>query len=442
MSSNNENRSTNRATNRSTYDSDPSASGSSNAGYARAGVRTRRVMPNDAAFDESLTSGAVGTRSPLGSSRLSRNTTRTTARAVEDVNRGGRSNRRNLLVTIGAVVVFAIILVLAVTFVMPRIMGTSGSDRNAVVAGKEVEIIIPDGSGAGTIAQLLEDEGIVESTEEFLKAMRHQDAEQSLKSGTYVFYTGSDAADVVRQLVSGPNATGYTITIPEGYTLNQIAALVEANLGVPSSDFVAQAKVANYSSSYSFLADATGETLEGFLFPKTYDFAGQEVTADTVIRAMLDQYGTEVSQYDWTAAIEQLQTRFGRNFTTYDVLIVASIIERETNTPGSDGTHVASVIYNRLAYGMMLQCDSTSVYANNGVLTVDIVSNEWDNPYNTYANYGLPPTPICSPGIKAIEAALYPDRTEDLYFFISGDYHVFSDNYDDHLIAIENAPSA
>ena len=124
------------------------------------------------------------------------------------------------------------------------------------------------------------------------------------------------------------------------------------------------------------------------------------------------------------------------------MLIVASIVERETNTPAEDGSHVASVIYNRLAYGMMLQCDSTSVYANNGVLTVEIVSADWDNPYNTYANYGLPPTPICSPSIKAIEAALYPDRTEDLYFFISGDYHVFSDNYDDHLIAIENAPSA
>ena len=426
MSSTNDTRNTNnRTTNRTS---------------ARTGTYARRTA-NDAAFDESLTSGAVGTRSPLGSSRLSRNTTRTTERAVEDVNRGANSNRKNLIVTIGAVVVIAIILVLAIIFVMPRLMGNTGGDRNAIAAGQEVEIVIPEGSGAGTIAQILYDDGIVESQEEFLKAMRRQDAEQSLKSGTYTLLTGSDPAEVVRQLVSGPNSTSYTITIPEGYTLSQIAALVEANLGIPASDFTAQAKVANYSGSYSFLADATGETLEGFLFPKTYDFSGKEITSDTVIRTMLDQYATEVSQYDWTGALEQLQTRFGRNFTSYDVLIVASIIERETNTPAEDGRHVASVIYNRIAYGMMLQCDSTSVYANNGVLTVDIVSADWDNPYNTYANYGLPPTPICSPGIAAIEAALYPDRTEDLYFFIQGDYHVFSDNYDDHLTAISNAPT-
>ena len=426
MSSTNDSRSSNRTSTRA----------------PKTGVTTRRVAPNDVAFDESLTSGAVGTRSPLGTSRLSRSTARVTTRAAEDVNRGRRSSRKNLLVTIGAVVVLAIILVLTVVFVLPRLRGTSGSERDAVVAGQQVEVIIPEGSGATAIAEILYENGVVSSTEEFLTAMRRQDAEQSLKSGTYTLWTGSKPADVVRQLVSGPNMTSYSITIPEGYTLAQIAALVESNLGIPASDFIAQAKPSNYAGSYSFLSSATSDTLEGFLFPKTYDFSGKEITADTVIRAMLDQYATEVSQYDWTSALEQLQTRFGRNFTAYDVLIVASIIERETNTPAEDGAHVASVICNRLAYGMMLQCDSTSVYANNGVLTTEIVSSEWDNPYNTYANYGLPPTPICSPGIKAIEAALYPDRTEDLYFFISGDYHVFSDNYDDHLIAIQNAPSA
>ena len=426
MSSTNDSRSSNRTSTRA----------------SKTGVTTRRVAPNDVAFDESLTSGAVGTRSPLGTSRLSRSTARVTTRAAEDVNRGRRSSRKNLLVTIGAVVVLAIILVLTVVFVLPRLKGTSGSERDAVVAGQQVEVIIPEGSGATAIAEILYESGVVSSTEEFLTAMRRQDAEQSLKSGTYTLWTGSKPADVVRQLVSGPNMTSYSITIPEGYTLAQIAALVESSLGIPASDFIAQAKPSNYAGSYSFLSSVTSDTLEGFLFPKTYDFSGKEITADTVIRAMLDQYATEVSQYDWTSALEQLQTRFGRNFTAYDVLIVASIIERETNTPAEDGAHVASVICNRLAYGMMLQCDSTSVYANNGVLTTEIVSSEWDNPYNTYANYGLPPTPICSPGIKAIEAALYPDRTEDLYFFISGDYHVFSDNYDDHLIAIQNAPSA
>ena len=423
MPSTNDKRSTNRAT-------------------ARTGDHAQRSTSNNAVFDESLTSGAVGTRSALGTSRLSRNTARVTTRAVDGVYGNRQSNRKHLLVTVGVVVALAIVLVLALVLVLPKLMGKTGSDRDAVVAGQQVEVIIPEGSGATAIAQILYESGVVSSAEEFLTAMSRQDAEQSLKSGTYTLWTGSKPADVVRQLVSGPNTSSYTITVPEGYTLAQIASLVEANLGISATDFIAQAKPANYAGSYSFLSGVTTDTLEGFLFPKTYDFSGKEVTADSVIRAMLDQYATEVSQYDWSSALEQLQTRFGRNFTSYDVLIVASIIERETNTPAEDGAHVASVIYNRLAYGMMLQCDSTSVYANNGQLTTEIVSTEWDNPYNTYANYGLPPTPICSPGVKAIEAALYPDRTEDLYFFISGAYHVFSDNYDDHLIAIENAPSA
>ena len=406
------------------------------------GANARRPASNNVVFDESLTSGAVGTRSALGSSRLSRNTARVTTRAVDGVYGKRQSNRKHLLVTVGVVVALAVVLVLVMVLVLPKLMGSTGSDRDAVVAGQQVEIVIPEGTGASQIAQILYDAGVVDSTESFLNAMRRQDAEQSLKSGSYTLYTGSKPADVVRQLVSGPNLTSSSITVPEGYTLQQIAALVETNLGIPATDFVAQAKASNYASSYSFLSSATSDTLEGFLFPKTYDFSGKEITADTVIRAMLDQFGTEIAQYDWSSALAQLQSRFGRSFTTYDVIIVASIVERETNTPAEDGSHVASVIYNRLAYGMMLQCDSTSVYANNGVLTTEIVSSEWDNPYNTYANYGLPPTPICSPSIKAIEAALYPDRTEDLYFFISGSYHVFSDNYDDHLIAIENAPSA
>ena len=424
MSSTNDERTTNRSTMR--YTTTP-----------------RRVVPNDDAFDESLTSGAVGTRSALGTSRLSRRTTSTTTRAADGVRRRANSGRKNLLVTVGAVVLVAIAVVLAVIFVLPKLTSNnSGSDRDAVVAGQQVEIVVPEGSGAAAIAQILYEAGVVDSAESFLTAMRRQEAEQSLKSGSYTLYTGSNPADVVKQLVAGPNSSSYAITIPEGFTLQQIAALVETNLGIPAADFVAQAKASNYIGSYSFLSGAANDSLEGFLFPKTYDFAGKEISADSVIRAMLDQYVTEVSPYDWSSARAQLQERFGRSFTDYDVLIVASIIERETNTPAEDGAHVASVIYNRIAYGMMLQCDSTSVYANNGVLTVEIVSADWDNPYNTYANYGLPPTPICSPSIKAIEAALYPDRTDDCYFFISGSYHVFSVTYDDHLTAIANAPSA
>lgn len=393
-----------------------------------------------------LSTGAVGTRGVMGSTGVSRATADATRQAHASSYTRRRRSKVPVVIAVAAVLV---VLALAARVLLPRLtglLGGGGTDatRSAVAPGQQVEVVIPQGSGATEIADILYQAGVIDSTEEFFRDLRRLDSEQSLQSGSYVLVTGSDPVDVINQLVAGPNGQAGRVTVPEGYTVSQVASAVESSLGIPAADFMAQAKASSYVADYPFLADAAAtsyDSLEGYLFPKTYDFAGQDATADTVIRAMLDQYQAELANYDTASARAQLSERFGREFSDYEVLTVASIVERETNTPSEDGAHVASVIYNRLAAGQLLQCDSTSVYANGGTLTADIVTADFDSPYNTYRYEGLPPTPISAPSNASIEAALYPDRTDDLYFYISGDYHAFSQTYEEHQQAIAAAPA-
>ncbi len=218
------------------------------------------------------------------------------------------------------------------------------------------------------------------------------------------------------------------------------AAYVQDALGIPADDFVAQAKASNYSSDYPFLSGAADDSLEGFLWASTYDFSGKEVSADAVIRAMLDRYVTATASLDWQSGEAALKGAYGVDFDDYDVLILASVIEREAVTE-QDRPLVSSVFYNRMRDGMPLQSDATMGYVTGGEVTADDLKKE--SPYNTYLNKGLPPTPICTPSIECVQAALNPQSTDYLYFLIieNGTYsnHTFSRTYDEHMAAIEQA---
>ena len=311
----------------------------------------------------------------------------------------------------------------------------------SVTPGQEVTVTIPDGAGGSTIVQTLMDAGVISDSSAFLKAVQDQNADQKLKSGTYVFVTGSDPENVVKQLIEGPNSDQGKVTIAEGLTLEQTAQQVETSLGISQQDFIDQAKVANYVSDYPFLQSATGETLEGYLYPKTYDISGKEATADTVIRMMLDQYQTEVvDSVDFASGEAAIAERYnGYQVDDYDILIIASIIEREALND-DDRYKISSVFYNRLSTDMALQSDATMGYVTGGEVTADDLQQE--SPYNTYLNKGLPPTPICTPSIASIKAALAPADTNYYYFWITQDEHIFSETYEEHLAAIENSGSS
>ena len=303
-------------------------------------------------------------------------------------------------------------------------------------SGEEVIVVIPDGASGSEIAKLLIEHHVISDETAFYQETQKQNADAKMKSGTYKFITGATVSEVVRQLVEGPNAKDYQLKIAEGLTVSQVAAAVEDQLGIKAKDFLDQAKASNYAAEYSFLADAGEDSLEGFLYGKTYDFGGTDMSADTVIRALLNQYQTEVASLDFEAAKETILERYNVDITDYGLIKLASVIEREATTD-EDRPLIASVFYNRLSNGMYLQSDATMMYVTGGEVTASDLQTE--SPYNTYLNPGLTPTPICSPSLASIQAALDPAETDYFYFFINENVHQFSTTYEEHQQAINES---
>ena len=336
-------------------------------------------------------------------------------------------------------VVIAVVIAIAVIagaafYVFPRLFGGAAS---FVEAGQQVTITIPEGSSGDAIASILSENHIIEEPSEYYAAVKKLNAEMSLKPGEYQFETLQDPLEVVKQLVAGPNVEGVKLTVPEGKTVEQTAAIVERVYGISADEFVAQAKASNYAGDYAFLSEAADDSLEGFLFPKTYTFSGTP-SVDQVIRAMLDQYQTDVvNALDFDAARALISSRYGLEMSDYDILKLASVVERE-GLHAEQRAHVASVFFNRLA-GVgdfagrpFLESDATLMYETGGEVTANDIQTI-DSPYNSYMNPGLPPTPICSPSIEAIRATLEPTDSSDLYFFITQEEEFFSQTYDEHM---------
>ena len=215
------------------------------------------------------------------------------------------------------------------------------------------------------------------------------------------------------------------LTIPEGYRLTQIAERVEEALGIPAPKFLRAIERRDWVLDPYLPADAVGP--EGFLFPETYEFLAEGTTPNDVIERLLDQFGTEAEALPWENA-EAL------GVTPYEVVIVASMIEKEAAL-AEERPVIAGVIYNRLEIDMVLGIDATLLYDDpspDGQLSFSDL--EFDTPYNTRINGGLPPTPIASPGLDSLRAALEPAETEFFYYVLCGEdgHHEFGVTLDDH----------
>lgn len=336
-------------------------------------------------------------------------------------------------VVIGVLIAIAVVAGAAL-FLFPRIFG---GDSANIEAGQRVSITIPEGSSGDAIATILVENHIIADSGEYYAAVKKLNAEMSLKPGDYQFETLQDPLSVVKQLVAGPNLEGVKLTVPEGKTVEQTAQLVEDAYGISADEFISQAKASAYAGDYPFLADAGNDSLEGFLYPKTYTFAGTP-TADEVIRAMLDQYQLDVfDAFDFDAGRAAISATYGIELSDYELLTLASIVERE-GLNADQRAHVASVFLNRLAGKgdfagrPYLQSDATLMYETGGAVTAEDIQGI-DSPYNSYQNAGLPPTPICSPSSEAILATLEPTDSDDLYFYITQDEEYFSQTYDEHM---------
>ena len=393
--------------------------------------------------------GSIPAAAGVTTTRLSGHTAQATHRASRHAgdgnrrrqNNGGPDPKRRNFIIAGVVAAVLLVSVIAVV-VVPLVMGSSSSDTQTIEAGKTVEVQIPSGSGASVIAELLYDNGVIASKSEFLSTLRRMSAEQSLKSGSFRFTTGTSTSEIIDLLVAGPNGDGLTLTIPEGYTVKSIASKVQdSNLGITYDEFIAQAKASNYVADYSFLEGAQNDSLEGFLFPKTYTF-DTGVTADTVIRTMLNQFQTELATLDLSYAE-------GRGLSVAQLVNLASIVEKESDE--NTRAQVAAVFYNRLNnmgepnYGY-LQSDATTAYSVGHDPSGTEV-HDANDPYSTYAYQGLPPTPICNPGLAALQAVCSPDQSmiDDGYFYFyfwtkdGVTQYAFSKTYAEHQQAIADA---
>jgi UPF0755 protein len=234
----------------------------------------------------------------------------------------------------------------------------------------------------------------------------------SLREGRYVLEGLGDMEAVYQLLVSGSPLT-VRVTFPEGYTVQQMAARLEEQAGITADDFLKAAR------------DDQGKLLEGHLFPDTYEFlyAGD---ATEVVARMLNKFAGVVPS-DWAAQAAK------RGLTGNQLVTVGSIVEREAKYD-ADRPLVASVIFNRLADKMLLQMDATLGYvlpSHNGFYTYQEL--KYKSPYNTYLHPGLPPTPICNPGLASLNAAAHAPASTYYYFLAKPDGHcVFARTYAEH----------
>lgn len=339
-----------------------------------------------------------------------------------------RPKRSPVPAILGIIVLIA--LIAGIVFgVFHFLRGCTSTDM--LPEGEQVEVVIAEGEGAKSVAKTLQDAGLIANTSEFTNRLTELGAENSLQPGTYVLTGGQSVDDIIKVLQTPVEAE--TFTVPEGCTVSQTAAIVEeASAGtIKADDFVKAASDASkYASKYAFLAEAGTNSLEGFLFPKTYPLE-PDATAEAIIRSMLDQYAQETAKLDWSYAENN-------GLSEYDAVKLASIVEKE-----SDAEHratVASVFYNRLASDWLLQSDATvAYYVGHDPTAADV---ETENPYNTYFIEGLPPTPINSPSLACLQAVCSPEETGYFYFYFEPDdkgnmKYTFSETYEEHQAAYQ-----
>jgi peptidoglycan lytic transglycosylase G len=288
---------------------------------------------------------------------------------------------------------------------------------------REAFVVIPPRTGTRDIARMLENAGVIQSEWQFLIA-RAFDRGSVLQAGEYRFDHPMTAREVFRKIARG-DVFYYELRIPEGSNIFDIAAALEKLGLMKQSVFLAAARDPHLIRDLAPLAPS----LEGYLFPSTYRLV-RSTTPQQIAREM-------------TAQFRKVWKELGGGATDVNRLVtLASLVEKETAIP-DERPAVASVYSNRLARGMKLDCDPTTIYAamlegryRGAIYRSDLEST---NPYNTYRNPGLPPGPIANPGVASLKAALQPASTNFLYFVAKPDGsggHSFSETFDQHLDAV------
>ena len=321
----------------------------------------------------------------------------------------------------------SIVLVVSIgIFMFTEIGPYNKNNKNNIV------VEIPSGSTSSQITDILYENKLIKNKTLFKVVAKVSNDVPKIKAGKYLLNQTYSNNDIINILASGKlYQDGIKITIPEGSTSTEIIdILISKKLG---SKEVYKKLVQNpkeFYDQYLYLKEKDITSLEGFLYPETYYF-NKDDSEKKVISQMLSAFD---KNYDDKLKDRQKEL----NMSLQQIVNLASVIEKEA-VLDEDRTTISSVFYNRLKIDMPLQSDATIQYAfpeRKKIVTYNDL--KIDSPYNSYKNKGLPPTPISNPGIKSIEAALYPEDTKYLYFVAKmnggNSYNV---EYEDHLKAVK-----
>lgn len=327
--------------------------------------------------------------------------------------------------------IVAVIIVIVLALIAGYIYSQIGPyDKSSK---KEILVEIPNGSTLTDVADILEQNQLIKNKVLFKVIEKVKPNKNGVKAGTYLLSQSYSNSEILDILTDGKTHNdGTKVTIPEGLTHKEvIKILTENNLGNAKEYEELINNPKEFYSDFSFLKASDIKNLEGFLYPDTYYF-DKESTEKEILSAMLKRF-----EQVYTDKFKEKQKEM--DLTLQQVVNLASIIEKEA-VLDEDRAMIASVFYNRLKIGMPIQSDATLQYAfderKERVMYADL---KIDSPYNSYLNKGLPPTPICSPGVKSIEAALYPAHTDYLYFVATVDgKNNYSKTYKEHLKHVEN----
>lgn len=297
-----------------------------------------------------------------------------------------------------------------------------------------VSFTINEGMTIKSLGQGLEKNGIIKSSLVFNYYTKLSGKDTDIKAGTYMLSPSMTLSQIMDKFVSGNILnTDIKVMIPEGTRLEKVGEILEGKGIIGKEEFLKTAKVEKFKSEKKFLKDVPENmSLEGFIFPDTYYLPkGQSATfyIDIFLKRFEEMY-FEKGKFD--------KIKKPLDFNIYQLITIASIIESEAMLD-EEKPIISGVFYNRLKRKMPLQSCSTVLYALNEhkeELSLDDI--KVDSKYNTYANEGLPPGPIGSPGFNAIKAAVRPADTEYLYFRAKGDgSHIFNKTHHEHLEAIK-----
>ncbi len=414
--------------------------GSSFAEAEVAAKRRRRGRTARDAYDAwSMTSDHGHEDRPIGSRRADTALPHGFGSAPEPKRRRGIGRR-----LVSALLLLAVVLLVGgLAWLALSYTGVVGGDP--VEAGTKVAVKIPQGATSEQIASILGDAGVVRNATVFRARLKLNGDGSQFHAGTYTFKAGSSYDTIVRVLEKGPAAAPtFDLTIPEGQRLEETAAYIDSmrTKAMQAGDKVLPAFTgAEYLKAVralrpdaSLKAPKGTTSMEGLLFPATYELK-HAATAEEFVAKQQDAFAQNLAQVDMTRAKQA-------NLTPYDVVTIASLIEREAKLD-KERPLVAAVIWNRLKAGEPLGIDASNQYAAykpgaKEFWVAELLQSQLDEegPYNLRKVAGLPPTPIAAPGLKSLEAAANPAKVDYRYYVAKTDgsgAHYFTADYDDFL---------